>query len=68
MLVGPLSVLMLALTIHFADEREANRLAHEICPDTHVTKVEGRFEFECDGTRFAVPCVDGVCELSPVGR
>ena len=63
MLTIPLTIVSLFLWLHFADERMANRVAHEICPDTHVVRVDGRFEFGCEGRDYAVVCDDGECVI-----
>ena len=66
MLTIPVAILMVVFHCLFADERAANRVAHEICPDTHVVRVDGRFEFGCDGREYAVACDDAGCGIEPL--
>lgn len=48
----------------FADERDANRLAHEVCPQTHVVRAGDAFAFSCQAGQFRVVCSDGSCVRS----
>lgn len=66
MLTVPLAIIMVFFYCFFADERAANRVAHEICPDTHVVRVDDRFQFGCDGQNYAVLCDDGECAIEPL--
>jgi hypothetical protein len=62
----PLAIVMAIMYVFFADERAANRAAHEICPDTHVVRVDGQFQFGCGGRDYAVRCDDGECAAEPL--
>lgn len=66
MLTVPLAILMVLLHFFFAEERTANRLAHEVCPNTHVVRVDDRFQFTCDGHDYVVLCDDGQCAIEPL--
>ncbi|MGH0032581.1 MAG: hypothetical protein ACQGVC_22545 [Myxococcota bacterium] len=66
MLTVPLAIIMVIVYVCMADTRAANHVAHEICPDTHVVRVDDRFEFGCDGRDYAVVCDDGECATAPL--
>jgi hypothetical protein len=51
-----MALVMVVMSVFFADERAANRAAHEICPTTHVARVDGQFRFACHGEEYAVRC------------
>lgn len=65
MITGPIGIIMIGLFFFFADERAANRAAHEICPETYVTKAGDHFEFQCGGRAYGVHCSDGDCDVQP---
>ena len=65
-LIFAIPILILAFV--FADERAANVAAHEICPDTHVIRAAGGFEFSCEQEQFRVECEGGSCSVSRDAR
>jgi hypothetical protein len=62
----PIIIIMVVLYVFFGDERAANRAAHEICPNTHVVRVDDHFQFGCDGHEYAVLCDRGECAVDPL--
>ena len=63
MLTVPVIIVMVIMYFFFADERAANRAAHEICPDTHVIRVDDQYRFGCDGHDYSVVCDEGKCTV-----
>ena len=58
-----IGIMILGFSIFFGDERAAYIAAHDFCPDTFVTRVDGVSRFECDGVAYAVHCADGSCDV-----
>ena len=65
MLTVPIAIIMIILHFAFADERDANRVAHEVCPETHMTRVDEHFEFGCGGKHYSVDCSRNGCDVQP---
>ena len=63
MIALPLAIFILVTSIIYGDQRNANLAAHEICPETHVARVDDHFEFGCDGKQYTVDCSDGDCQI-----